>query len=282
MPRAIVQARAATTRRHLVAGAILAVAATLATLAALGYAPLGLAAQAQYAPTNTAAPTINDTTPERGQTLTASPGTWTGDQPITFRYQWERCNASGAACAAIAGATAQTYTVATADVGNTLRVTVTATNATGSRSASSAVTAVVGAGGPEGQIRLPNGRISIPVTSVALPARLVVDGVRFTPNPVRSRQTPITVRVHVSDTRGFVVRGALVFIRSVPLLTSTPGEQPTGQDGWVTFTVQPRASFPLRSGFNVQFFFRARKPGDNVLAGVSTRRLVQVRTASPR
>jgi hypothetical protein len=282
MARAIAQARSATTRRQILAGMILAVAAILATLAALGYAPLGLAAQAQYAPTNTAPPTINDTTPERGQTLTATAGTWAGDQPITFRYQWERCNASGASCAAIAGAVAQTYTVTTADVGNTLRVTVTATNVTGARSASSATTSVVGGGGPEGQIRLPSGRVSIPVTSVSPPARLVIDSVRFSPNPVRSRRTTITLRVHVSDTRGFFVRGALVFVRSVPLLTTTPGEQATAQNGWVTFTMRPRASFPLRTGFNVQFFIRARKPGDNVLAGVSTRRLAQVRTATPR
>ena len=282
MARAIAQARSATTRRQVVAGMILAVAATLATLAALGYAPLGLAAQAQYAPTNTSPPTISDTSPERGQTLTAAPGTWAGDQPITFRYQWERCTPAGASCAAIAGATAQTYTVASADVGNTLRVTVTATNATGARTASSATTSVVGPGGPEGQIRLPSGRVSIPVTSVSLPARLVIDGVRFTPNPVRSRRSTITLRVHVSDTRGFFVRGALVFVRSVPLLTTTPGEQPTAQNGWVTFTMRPRASFPLRTGYNVQFFIRARKPGDNVLAGVSTRRLAQVRTATPR
>jgi hypothetical protein len=109
----------------------------------------------------------------------------------------------------------------------------------------------------------------------------VVDRVSFTPNPVRSRRTEITARFRVSDTRGFVVRGALVFVRSTPLLTSTPPEQATGQDGFVSFRLFPRANFPLRSGFNVQFFVRARKPGDNVLAGVSTRRLVQVRTARP-
>jgi hypothetical protein len=76
------------------------------------------------------------------------------------------------------------------------------------------------------------------------------------------------------------VRGALVYIRSTPLHTSTPGETPTGDDGWVTFTVDPRATFPL-GRFNVQFFVRARKAGDPLLTGVSTRRLVQVRTARP-
>ena len=136
--------------------------------------------------------------------------------------------------------------------------------------------------GPGGQIRLANGKISIPVTSVELPVRLIIDQVRFSPNPVRSRRGAITARFRVSDTRGFVVRGALVFLRSTPLLTTTPPEQMTQVDGTVTFQFFPGAEFPLRTGHNVQFFVRARKAGENPLAGVSTRRLVQVRTASPR
>jgi hypothetical protein len=36
---------------------------------------------------------------------------------------------------------------------------------------------------------------------------------------------------------------------------------------------------PLRNGYAIQYFVRARKQGDNPLAGVSGRRLVQVRTA---
>jgi hypothetical protein len=235
-------------------------------------------------PQNTAPPTISGT-PTEGQTLTATNGTWTGTQPITFSYQWLRCDRNGGACSNIGGATAQTYRLTSADVGNTIRVRVTARNEAGSSDATSAPSAVVQPAappGPAGQIRLPSGRTSIPVTSVSPPHRLVIDAVSFTPNPVRSRRQAITARFHVSDTRGFVVRGALVFVRSTPLLTTTPGEQATATDGWVSVRMFPRRAFPLRSGFNVQFFGRARKPGDNVLAGVSTRRLVQVRTASPR
>jgi hypothetical protein len=84
--------------------------------------------------------------------------------------------------------------------------------------------------------------------------------------------------VRVSDTRGFVVRGALVFVRSTPLVTSTPPEQLTNQAGFVTLTTFPRATFPLKRGFHVQFFLRTRKDGESMLAGVSSRRLAQVAT----
>jgi len=132
--------------------------------------------------------------------------------------------------------------------------------------------------GPEGQIRLSNGKISIPATSVVLPARLVIDGVHFTPGVVTSRRGPLSVRVHVSETRGFWVRGAMVFARSTPLVTSTPPEQITNQSGYATLTTFPRATFPLRRGYHVQFFLRTRKDGDSLLAGVSSRRLAQVAT----
>jgi hypothetical protein len=132
---------------------------------------------------------------------------------------------------------------------------------------------------PPGAIRLPTGKYSIPVTSVSLPDRLVIDQIVFAPNPVRSRKRPLELRLHVADTRGYAIRGALVFVRSTPLLTSAPGEQPTGRDGWLRFRLMPRADFPLRDGVNVQFWVRARKQTDPLLAGVSNRRLVQVATA---
>jgi hypothetical protein len=234
----------------------------------------GMVAPRGAAPANTAAPTISGT-PQSGQTLTASNGTWS-NSPTSYAYQWQRCNSAGASCTNIPGETRNTRIVAGDDVGSRLRVLVTATNAVGSATAS-ATSEVIATGLPAGAIRLSNGKVSIPVSSVSLPDRLIVDTVRFTPNPVRSR-APITVSFHVVDTRGYVIREAIVFVRSVPLVTSTPAETATRQDGWVTLQVTPRSSFPL-NGKAVQFFVRARKQGEDVLAGVSTRRLVQVRTA---
>ena len=234
------------------------------------------------APRNTAIPSISGTLRE-GETLTASPGVWAGTEPISFAYQWQRCDSNGGNCASVPGATSRTYAVSAADVNRSVRVVVTARNSAGSRAATSAPTGVAQPGGPAGQIRLPNGKISIPIESMALPARLVIDEIVFSPNPVRSRSTTITVRVHVADTRSFVVRGALVYMRSLPLLTTTPPETATGMDGYVTFRMRPRAPraglvFPLRRGVNVQFYVQARKAGERLLYGVTATRLTQVRT----
>ncbi|MGH2912820.1 MAG: PKD domain-containing protein, partial [Solirubrobacteraceae bacterium] len=95
------------------------------------------------APTNTSLPTVSGTTTE-GQVLNATNGTWTGS-PSSFVYQWQDCNSSGSACVNIAGAKAVAYTLTAGDVGDTLRVVVTASNEGGSASASSAATAVVAA-----------------------------------------------------------------------------------------------------------------------------------------
>jgi hypothetical protein len=78
------------------------------------------------APVNTAAPTVAGT-PAVGNTLTATPGTWTGTPTPTLAYQWER-NSSD-----IPGATGLTYVLVTADVGNNIRVRETGTNVAGTR-----------------------------------------------------------------------------------------------------------------------------------------------------
>jgi hypothetical protein len=241
-------------------------------------------------PRNTKEPSISGNA-QQGQTLTADLGSWTGASPIQLFYQWARCGADGgkpdgsncpAATGTFTGSGGLKYTLTAADVGKRMRVRVVARNAAGDTGAASDATATVQSGGPAlpaGAIKLPNGKYSIPVTSVSLPARLVIDGIKFTPKVVRSRATTIVLQVHISDTRGFYVRDALVFSRSTPLVTSSTGEQRSGQDGWTTLRLRPQRDFPLKNGYSVQFFVRARKQGDNLLAGVSTRRLVQVRTA---
>jgi hypothetical protein len=62
---------------------------------------------------------------------------------MTFGFQWRRCDGVGAGCVDISGATSASYQVVQADVGSTLRAVVTATNGSGSSSASSVATSVV-------------------------------------------------------------------------------------------------------------------------------------------
>jgi alpha-tubulin suppressor-like RCC1 family protein len=67
---------------------------------------------------------------QQEQTLSATSGTWAGE-PSAYAYQWLQCNSSGSACAAISGAGGPTYTPGAAAVGATIRVRVSAGNATG-------------------------------------------------------------------------------------------------------------------------------------------------------
>ena len=87
---------------------------------------------ATASPANSVLPVVNGSVVE-GQTLTTSTGTWSGD-PTSYAYQWEDCNTAGEACSNITGATSASYKLAAGDVGHTLRVVVTATNAAARRS----------------------------------------------------------------------------------------------------------------------------------------------------
>lgn len=219
-------------------------------------------------PHNTSAPAISGTAKE-GQTLTASTGSWTGPSPITYTYQWSRCDGAGANCAAISGATGQSYNLTTADVLHTLRVTVRAANNVGSNPATSHQTALVAPAS--------SGGAAISVSTVALPDRLVVDNVKFSPQPLGSRRT-LTGRFHVADTRGFSVQGALVYAIGLPYgWTRNTPEITTDGNGWATVAFTPTRRLPLQRDTYLVVFVRARKPGDSTLAGVSSRRLVQAR-----
>ena len=224
------------------------------------------------APKNTAAPSISGTQQE-GATLTANKGGWSGGGTIAFTYQWQRCAGTGGSCVDIAGAANLTYVLASADVAHTVRVNVTAKNASGSTLASSSETGLIAPG------KTTTGT-AIAVTQVSLPNRLIIDKVSFSPSPLRSH-SPLTARFHVSDTRGFSIQGALVYALGLPYnYARNAPEVATDGTGWATVTIQPTAQLPLRRGGALVIFVRARKAGDNLLAGISTRRLVQATVSS--
>jgi hypothetical protein len=83
-----------------------------------------------FAPSATTSPTVAGTA-GIGRQLTANIGVYGGDAPVKTAFAWQRCDATGGACRTIAGATAITYFPKSADVGYTLRITVTATNGYG-------------------------------------------------------------------------------------------------------------------------------------------------------
>lgn len=86
-------------------------------------------------PVNTVLPVIiTDGSPAIGETLGSFPGVWSGTP--TFAYQWKDDGV------AISGATASTYLVVSGDTGDAITLTITATNAAGSASATSAAVSI--------------------------------------------------------------------------------------------------------------------------------------------
>ncbi len=258
--------------RSLVVGA--AAGALLVLAAAVGFAGKGTAA-AQVAPSNQSPPTLTGT-PEVGKTLTASPGSWTGTEPITFVYRFQRCDKDGGGCFTGGSTQQKTYKVVPEDVGKTIRVRVTATNRDGSANATSVPTAVIrAAAAPPQPASGCAGNAPIQVVGIAQPERLLVDQALLTPSVVGRSTLSITLRVHVSC-KGKSVQGALVQTAAVPFNQfSSPGEQPTGADGFAQITMNQLSGFPAADKQQLLvIFIRARKAGEDVLGGISSRRLV--------
>lgn len=228
------------------------------------------------APSNTSPPTISGTA-QAGQSLKADPGKWSGSTPINFSYQWQRCDKNGGSCAGISGANKQLYDVVSQDVGNTLRVRVNAKNSDGSSNSTSVPTAVVTAAAPApAPTGCPSGSGGVAVSQLSPPARLNVDG--FTSNPSVIGHSPgtVTLRFHVSACGGRDVSGASVYAAAVPFEQfNTPQEVLTGTDGWAQLTLQQASRYPASPREQqLTVFVRARKIGESLLGGISTRRLV--------
>ena len=91
--------------------------------------------QTVQAPRNTRRPTISGKA-EVNQQLRVEPGRWSGRQPITYAYQWLRCDNRGDNCVIQPGFDDDNYVLRDGDIGKRLRVRVTATNTDGASAAS--------------------------------------------------------------------------------------------------------------------------------------------------
>jgi hypothetical protein len=230
------------------------------------------------APTPTTAPSITGT-PAVGSTLTANKGTWTGN-PTSTAVAWIRCDADGNSCATIAGASGDTYTLTKADAGSTLRLSVTATNANGSTTFVSKQTAAAPAATATG---CPAGTGPIQASDLAAPARLEVSKASISPRIVTLATQRVQIHVKVTACNGRPVAGALVFAVAIPYNQFGGNEKLTGTDGTIALSMARERGFPAR-GRNqhlLAMFIRARKQGDPILGGVSTRRTVAFQVHLP-
>ena len=272
-------------KRWTLFGALIGMGTTLALVVGLGVFAGAGAAASSAKPKNTSPPKITGT-PQEGEKLTGDRGDWSG-KPSDFNLFWVRCDKTGGSCSKISGANSTTYTLVSVDVGNTLRFRVDAKNADGTTSAFSVPTAVISSASkpppttttpPAAATGCPSGSGSVQVADVGSPARLLIDQQQTSPSVVNSGTNQLVVRYHVSACKGRSVQGALVYATAVPFnQLSIPAEQTTGSDGWAELDFRMLAGFPVSSKQQlIAIFARARKSGENILGGISTRRLFSV------
>lgn len=232
------------------------------------------------APGATTAPAITGTTTQ-GQTLTVSNGEWIGAGPITYTYAWDRCDSSGNNCVAISGATSRTYVLTSSDTGHKIVAVVTAKNSAGSNHANSNTVGPVGSTTPtpppppSGTVKLPNGETSIAASSVPDTDRLTISSVKVSPSAIVGR-APVTMTFKILDANKYDVSGALVYVIGLPYgWAPKMAEAATAADGTVSISVAVTKNAPKKGA--LVLFVRARTPKGDLLAGSSTRRLVQVK-----
>lgn len=219
----------------------------VATLAG-GSGGVSRASVAANPPMNTAAPSIGGVA-RRGQTLSASTGSWSGATPISFGYNWQRCDTHGAGCATIGGATGSTYVLTSSEVGKTVRVLVTATNSDGIAQALSAPSGVVADLG------------DVPVN-------------KRQPNPSGTAQEGQTIKVDKGDWKG-----------TKPFTYAYQWQRCTAQHPVCTTIAGATSNTYLVTGADVGFRLRAQVVATNVAGqGVTFSNLTDVvvaRAAAP-
>jgi len=121
-----------------------------------------------------------------------------------------------------------------------------------------------------------SGTGTLQVADVSAPARLAIGQQTVTPGLVTPSASTIQTHFRVTACGGRPVQGALVYATAVPFNQyGAPPEATTGADGSVTLTMSQRPGFPAaRHQRLLVVFVRARKPGEPLTGGISTRLLV--------
>jgi hypothetical protein len=121
-----------------------------------------------------------------------------------------------------------------------------------------------------------------PIADLAPPARTQIVAFDVLSGPIDEQTDSFTLKVRVGSTCSVNIKGASVYVTAVPYNQfSIPAEELTGDDGTATLVFRRDANFPASSQQQqLTLFIRATKPGEDPLAGVSTRRLVAVNFGS--
>src|SRR6476646_5764531 len=117
-----------------------------------------------------------------------------------------------------------------------------------------------------------------PIADLAPPARTQIAAFDVLSGPINTQTQTFTLKVRVGSTCSVNIKGASVYVTAVPYNQfSIPAEELTGDDGTATLVFRRDANFPASSKQQqLTLFIRATKPGEDPLAGVSTRRLVAI------
>jgi hypothetical protein len=117
-----------------------------------------------------------------------------------------------------------------------------------------------------------------PISELVPPARTQISAFDVLSGPIHENTESFTLKVRVGSTCSVNIKGASVYVTAVPYNQFTiPAEELTGDDGTAILVFHRDANFPASTlQQQLTLFIRATKPGEDPLAGVSTRRLVGV------
>ena len=115
-----------------------------------------------------------------------------------------------------------------------------------------------------------------PIAQLSPPARLQIEAFDVLSGPINEQSDTFTLKVRIGSTCSRDVIGASVYVTAVPYNQfSIPEEELTGNDGMATLVFRRDANFPASDQQQqLTLFIRATKPGEDPLAGISSRRLV--------